>query len=123
MQVTLRLTAPAAVLVGDGGEVYLGLDFHAFTGGPRSSFRPFLTGGVALAHNVYRDELQYKGVYTTSVNAPAFSAGLVFKMKNIELVGEYTYNRFDSVNLPPDEGSMNYNWDFLVVRMAISFGR
>ena len=33
-------------------------------GGPRSSFRPFLTGGVALAHNIYRDELQYSGVYT-----------------------------------------------------------
>ena len=100
-----------------------GLDFHAFSGGPKSSFRPFLTGGVALAHNVYRDELQYKGVYTTSINAPAFSGGLGIKMKNIELVGEYTYNRFDTPNLPPDEGTMSYNWDFLVVRMAISFGR
>lgn len=100
-----------------------GLDFHAFSGGPRSSFRPFLTAGVALAHNVYRDELQYGGVYTTSVNAPAFSGGLGFKMKNIELVGEYNYNRFDTSNLPPDDGMRTYNWDFLVVRMGISFGR
>ena len=100
-----------------------GLDFHAFMGGPGSSFRPFLTGGVALAHNIYRDELQYKGVYKTSVNAPAYSAGLGFKMKNIELVGEYTYNRFDSANLPPDEGPMNYNWDYVVIRAAFSFGR
>jgi len=100
-----------------------GLDFHAFMGGPRSSFRPYLTGGIALAHNVYRDELQYNGVYKTSVNAPAFSGGLGFKMKNIELVGEYTYNRFDSSNLPPDEGQLTYNWDFFVIRVGFSFGR
>lgn len=100
-----------------------GLDFQAFMGGPRSSFRPFLTGGVALAHNVYRDELQYNGVYKTSVNTPAFSGGLGFKFKNIELVGEYTYNRFDSTNLPPLKGTTNYNWDFLVVRVGFSFGR
>ncbi len=100
-----------------------GLDFQAFMGGPRSSFRPFLTGGIALAHNVYRDELQNNGVYKTSVNAPAFSGGFGFKMKNIELVGEYTYNRFDSSNLPPDEGRLNYNWDFFVVRVGFSFGR
>jgi hypothetical protein len=100
-----------------------GLDFHAFMGGPRSSFRPFLTGGIALAHNVYRDERQYDGVYKTSVNAPAFSGGLGFKMKNIELVGEYTYNRFDSTNLPPLEGQMTYNWDYFVVRVGFSFGR
>ncbi len=99
------------------------LDFQAFMGGPRSSFRPFLTGGIALAHNVYRDELQYNGVYKTSVNAPAFSGGLGFKMKNIELVGEYTYNRFDSSNLPPNEGQLSYNWDILVVRVGFSFGR
>lgn len=100
-----------------------GLDFQAFMGGPGSSFRPYLTGGVALAHNVYQDELQYGGSYKTSVNAPAFSAGLGFKMKNIELIGEYTYNRFDSANLPPDEGTMAYNWDYVVVRVAFSFGR
>ena len=100
-----------------------GLDFHAFMGGPRSSFRPFLTGGIALAHNIYRDELQYGGTYKTSENAPAYSAGLGFKMKNIELVGEYTYNRFDSANLPPDQGLLTYNWDYVIVRLAFSFGR
>ena len=100
-----------------------GIDFHAFMGGPRSPFRPFLTGGIALAHNVYKDELQYGGTYKASENAPAFSGGLGFKMKNIELVGEYTYNRFDSANLPPDEGQLTYNWDFFVVRVAFSFGR
>ena len=57
------------------------------------------------------------------MNAPAFSGGLGFKMKNIELVGEYTYNRFDSANLPPDEGQMTYNWDYFVVRVGFSFGR
>ena len=107
-----------------------GLDFQVFTGGPRASFRPFLTAGIALAHNIYRDELQYNGVYKISVNAPAYSAGLGFKMKNIELVGEYTFDRFDSPNLPPNDGTfpsqygtLNYNWDYLVVRVGFSFGR
>ncbi len=100
-----------------------GLDFHAFTGGPRSSFRPFLTGGIALAHNVYMDEEQYGGHYKTSVDAPAYSAGLGFKMKNIELVGEYTYNRFETTNIDYDARLLTYNWDYLVVRVAFSFGR
>jgi len=100
-----------------------GLDFQAFMGGPRSPFKPYLTGGIALAHNNYRDELQYNGYYKTSVNTPAYSAGLGFKMNNIELVGEYTYNRFESSNLPPNEGQMTYNWDLFIVRVGFSFGR
>ena len=100
-----------------------GLDFQAFMGGPRAVFRPFLTGGVALAHNVYQDEEQYRGYYTTSVNAPAYSAGLGFKMNSIELVGEYTYNRFETTNIDRDGRLLDYNWDYLIVRVAFSFGR
>lgn len=100
-----------------------GIDFHAFMGGEHSSFRPYLTGGIALAHNIYRDEVQYNGVFKTSVNTPAYSAGIGFKMKNIELVGEYTYNRFDSSSLPPLDGQNTYNWDYFIVRAAFSFGR
>lgn len=129
----IKMGTASGVLDYDGGQdlaftvststYKYGLDFHIFSGSPRASFRPFLTAGIAFAHNVYQDELQYGGVYKTYVNAPAYSAGLGFKMKYIELIGEYTYNRFDSVNLPPDEGNLYYNWDYLVVRMAISFGR
>jgi|GEM_PF-1247187 len=100
-----------------------GLDFNAFMGGPGSSVQPYLTGGIALAHNVYQDELQYGGIYKTSVDNAAYSVGLGFKMKNIELSGEYTFNRFDSASLPPDQGNLHYNWDYYVVRMGISFGR
>lgn len=100
-----------------------GLDFHAFMGGPDSPFRPYLTGGIALAHNVYQDERQFEGTYKASVDAPAFSGGLGFKFKNIELVGEYTYNRFESTNLNYEQNLLNYNWDFFIVRAAISFGR
>jgi hypothetical protein len=107
-----------------GSRVYrYGIDFHAFMGGPRSGFRPFLTGGVALAHNVYQDEEQYGGYYKTSVNTPAYSAGLGFKMNNIELVGEYTYNRFTTANIDFDGRSLDYNWDYLIVRAGLSFGR
>jgi len=99
------------------------LDFHAFTGTSASSFRPFLTAGGSLINNRYRDEVYGGGIYSTSIYNPAFHGGIGFKMNNIELVGEYFYNRFDSANLPPDDGTRTYNWDYFVVRAAISFGR
>lgn len=100
-----------------------GLDFQAFMGGGASPVRLFLTGGVALINNRYRDELQYSGRFQASVNAPAYSAGIGLKMKNIEVTGEYTYNRFDTNKFDFDGTTLDYNWDFLVVRVGLSFGR
>jgi hypothetical protein len=98
-------------------------DLHAFMGPGDASFRPYLIGGIELINNKYRDEIQNGGIYSTSINTPAYHAGLGFKMRNVELVGEYFYNRFDTANLPPGDGTRTYNWDYLVVRVAFSFGR
>ena len=98
-------------------------DFHAFMGPGNSSFRPYLIGGINLINNRYRDEVRNGGVYTTSINTPAYHAGIGFKMKSVELVGEYFYNRFDTANLPPSDGTRTYDWDYLIVRVALSFGR
>ena len=57
------------------------------------------------------------------MNTPAYSAGLGFKMQNIELVGEYTFNRFETTNIDADARLLKYNWDYLIVRVAFSFGR
>jgi len=100
-----------------------GLDFQAFMGGGSAPVRMFLTGGIALINDRYRDELQYNSSFEASVNTPAYSAGVGFKMKNIEVVGEYTYNRFDTNKFDFDGNNLTYNWDFLVVRVGLSFGR
>lgn len=99
------------------------LDFQAFMGPGHGAFRPFLTGGISLINNRYKDEVQYGGTYKTSINTPAYHGGVGFKMRNIELVGEYHYNRFDSANLPPTDGTRTYDWDYVAIRVAFAFGR
>jgi len=100
-----------------------GLDFQVFLGDPAMRLRPYVTGGVALIHNRYRDELQYEGVFETSMNTPGFSAGFGLKMDALELCCEYTVNRFSTANLTPDLGKLDYNWDYLVVRVGLALGR
>lgn len=100
-----------------------GLDFQAFVGEGSAPVRLFLTGGLALMHNCYRDVLEYNGTFEASANAPGFSAGLGLKLNNIELVAEYTYNRFETANFSADGASVSYNWDQLSVRVGLSFGR
>jgi len=99
------------------------VDFQAFMGPGDGVFRPFFTGGVSLINNRYRDEARGYGVYTTSINTPAYHGGVGFKMRNVEVTGEYFFNRFDSSNLPPADGTRKYDWDYLVVRVGLSFGR
>ena len=56
-------------------------------------------------------------------DTPAYHGGVGFKMSNIEIVGEYFYNRFDTANLPPSDGTRSYDWDYVAVRVAFAFGR
>lgn len=100
-----------------------GLDFQAFMGEGSLPARMYVTGGVALVNNRYRDELQYNGIFEESVNAPAFSLGLGVKLENIELVGEYTFNRFDTNLFSFDGVTRSFNWDAFIVRAGLSFGR
>jgi len=99
-----------------------GLDFQAFMGGGSSPVRLFLTGGIALVNNRLRDEVGYS-YYKDTVNTPAYSAGVGFKLKNIEISGEYTYNRFDTNKFSAEPITYQYNWDYLIVRVGLSFGR
>jgi hypothetical protein len=100
-----------------------GLDLHAFMGDGALPARMFVTGGIALVNNRYRDELQYNGIYQSSVNSPAYNVGLGIKMQNIEIVGEYTFNRFKTNQFSFDGVTQSYNWDALIVRVGLSFGR
>jgi hypothetical protein len=100
-----------------------GLDFQFFTGAPNAQVRPYLTAGVALAHNIYRDELQYNGVFKESVNTPSFSAGLGLKMGVIEACGTYHFNRFETSLFTGGPGKTEFNWDYATVSVGFAFGR
>lgn len=99
-----------------------GLEFHGFLANPRSATTLYIIGGASLTHNRYRDTLQFNGVYESSVNAPAFTAGLGLKMRNIEVRGTYNFNRFDTSGFSSAEGQLDYQWDYISVTMGFAFG-
>ncbi len=100
-----------------------GLDLQLYLGEPDGAARPFVTGGLALLHNRYRDELEDNGSFESSVNAPGLSLGAGLRMGNLELTGEYTWNRFTTGNFNTDGLDLDYNWDYLAVRVGVALGR
>ena len=100
-----------------------GLDFQVFIGSPTVAVRPFLTGGVALTHNIYQDELQYSGVFEESVNNPSFNAGVGLKMGILEFSGAYHFNRFETSKFISGAEKVDFNWDYAIVKVGVAFGR
>jgi opacity protein-like surface antigen len=100
-----------------------GLDLQMYLGEPGAGARPFVTGGLALLHNRYRDEQEGESWYETSVNTPGFSLGGGLRLDNLELSAEYNWNRFTTGNLSSDGQDLDYNWDYLVVRVGVALGR
>ncbi len=106
----------------DASLLRYGVDMHVFAGSPTAAIRPYLIGGASFNHYRYQDTLQWLGTFKTSFNAPAFSAGLGFKMRNIELSGTYHFSQFDTSELPPHMGQQHYYWNHIVVRVGFAFG-
>lgn len=100
-----------------------GLDLQVYLGEPTGTTRPFVTGGLALLHNRYRDELEGYDFYESSVNTPGLSLGGGVRLGNLELAGEYTWNRFSTANFSGDGVDRDYNWDYLIVRVGVALGR
>lgn len=100
-----------------------GLDLQLYLGEPGGAARPFVTGGLALLHNRYRDELEGSLPFDTAVNTPGLSLGAGLRLGNLELAGEYTWNRFTTGNLSSDGLDRDYNWDYLAVRVGVALGR
>jgi hypothetical protein len=106
-----------------GSQYRYGLDLQLFVGDPAVPARAFVTGGVALAHNIYRDELQYAGVFKEAVNAPAFNAGIGLKLGVMEISGTYHFNRFETSKFTAGPEKFAYNWDYAILRVGFAFGR
>ncbi len=99
-----------------------GVDCQAFVGNGSLPARLFLTGGIALVNNRLRDEAG-DSYFEDTVNTLAYSAGVGFKLNNIEICGEYSYNRFDTNKFSADLSTHQYNWDYFILRFGLSFGR
>lgn len=100
-----------------------GVDCQVFLGtGGAAGVHPYFSGGLALIHNRYRDELEFYGPYETSVNTPSIGLGMGLKARNFEMSAVYNFNRFSTDTISADEADLDYNWDYLAVRFGLAFG-
>ncbi len=100
-----------------------GVDFQLFMGPRRGvGLTPYISGGLALIHNRYRDELAGYGPYEASVNAPGVSLGAGLRTANFELSASYTFDRFSTDQMASVPRDLDYNWDYLSVRFGLAFG-
>lgn len=93
-----------------------------FFPGARAAVRPFFSAGVALIHNRYRDDLQFFGPYEASVNTPSLGLGLGLKARNFEMSATYNFNRFATDAIAASAQDLDYNWDYVSVRLGLAFG-
>ncbi len=100
-----------------------GVDFQLFMG-PRSgrAMTPFVSGGLAMIHNRYRDELEGAGPYDASANTPGVTLGAGLRASNFEMSAAYTFNRFSTNQMAAVPEELDYNWDYLSVRFGLAFG-
>lgn len=101
------------------------LDFEYFIGPPvpMVPVQFFLTAGGSLSHNIYRDELQYYGTYKTAMDAFSVSLGGGAKFGLLELTATYNFNRFSTSNINSGPYTVDYNWDYMIIRLGFAFGR
>ncbi len=100
-----------------------GVDFQMFLGSPRRrGLTTYVSGGLALIHNRYRDILADLGPYDASANTPGVSVGAGLRSGNFELSTAYTFNRFTSDQMASVPGDLDYNWDYFTVRFGLAFG-
>ena len=100
-----------------------GVDFqYFFAPAGAAEIQPYFTGGIALIHNRYRDELEFYGPYEASTITPAASLGLGFQAGSFEMSGVYTFNRFSNNEMSSVLYDVDYNWDYLSVRLGLAFG-
>lgn len=99
------------------------LDGQYFFGNPLDPAQFYLTGGIALSHNIYRDELQYYGVYKTAMDTASFNLGAGAKFGFLELSGTYHFNRFSTSKITTGPAKVDYNWDYAILSLGFAFGR
>ncbi|MHB8079603.1 MAG: hypothetical protein ACYDIE_10155 [Candidatus Krumholzibacteriia bacterium] len=99
-----------------------GLDAQYFWNPVGAGPQPFLSFGLALCRNRYRDETLGASAdfYEASMNALALAAGAGIKADTFEVSLTYNLNRFKSAQLLYFGDSTDYNWDSLSVRVGLA---
>lgn len=99
-----------------------GVDLQLFLPENRRFVRPFLSGGLGLCHNRYKDVLETDlSFFETSINTLAFSFGGGLRVGEFEISGIYTLNRFSTRRFSEGLIDEDYNWDYFVVRAGFAF--
>jgi hypothetical protein len=103
------------------------VDLQSFLGDPDAPVRPYVTLGVALSYNTYRDEQieldGYRSYYDHGTSGLAFVGGVGLAFGPVELSGVYNLNRFETDGLPAANDADQWDWDHVTVRAGVSLGR
>jgi hypothetical protein len=100
-----------------------GVDFQQFIGPPDAPLRGYLSAGVALYHNRYRDFAEGLGTFETSTNSLGFSAGAGLVLGPVELSGWYDFDRTSNDDLPSAGSDHDFNWDHVTARVGFVIAR
>ncbi len=99
-----------------------GVDLQFFLPESGRFVRPFLTGGLGLCRNRYKDILEGDlSFFETSINTLAFSFGGGLRVGEFEISGVYTLNRFSTRRFSEGLIDEDYDWDYFVVRAGFAF--
>ena len=98
-----------------------GLDLQHFWETPGSTLQPFVSAGLALHHNRYRDETHGNdpSFYETAANALAVVLGAGLKVDVFEISASYAVDRFETARLSTSGRRASYDWDTLSLRVGI----
>jgi len=99
-----------------------GLDAQYFWDPLAAGPQPFVSFGLALCRNRYRDETLGTSAdfYEASTNALALAFGAGIKADAFEISLTYNLNRFESAQLLYFGDRTDYNWDSLSVRVGLA---
>jgi hypothetical protein len=99
-----------------------GLDAQYFRNPTGSGPQPFVSCGLALCRNRYRDETlgSSPDFYAASTNALALAVGAGLRVEALEISLTYNLNRFESAQLLYFGDRTDYNWDSLSLRVGLA---
>lgn len=99
-----------------------GLDAQYFWNPTGSGPQLFVSGGLALCRNRYRDETlgSFPDFYAASTNALALTFGAGLRVETLEISLTYNRNRFTSAQLLYFGERTDYNWDSLSLRVGLA---
>ncbi len=104
----------------DNSIIRYGVDLTYLPPAIAAYVQPFLSAGVALCRNRYREKFPDSGdFYAANVNSLGYLLGGGFRFGRVEMTAVYTIDRCRSRALPSVAGGLqHYRWDNLSMRVG-----